>query len=60
MARQGKPSDKTVEELKKLGVSWSLVRELSDEEARELLRALKYVLKKFEEIRKKESAASGV
>jgi hypothetical protein len=57
MARQRRPSDGTIEELKKLGISESLIKELSAEEARELLRALKFVLKKYEEIRKKESAA---
>lgn len=47
MARQRRFSDKDISELEKLGVNRSLIDELSAEEARELLRALRLVLRKY-------------
>ena len=57
MARQDRPSEKDVSELEKLGISRSLIDDLSASEAKELLRALRLALQRYREARETDPPA---
>ncbi|MEO9296283.1 MAG: hypothetical protein ABI347_11890 [Nitrososphaera sp.] len=59
MAKKRRPSSKKdVSELEKLGVNRSLIEELSASEARELLRALRLVMKKYRDTQREAGPAT--
>lgn len=57
MAGQRKPGEKDMSELEKLGMSRSLIEELSASEAKELLRALRLALQRYREARETDPPA---
>lgn len=57
MTLQRRLSEKDILELEKLGINRSLIDALSAEEARDLLRALRFVLQKYRDARETETAS---